>query len=111
MRLRPLLAVTALTLAALPALGSGAASSGGLSIRLVDAPTSLRDDPRARLYVIDHVSPGQTISRHVAVTDSTRSRLSASLYVGGATIQGGSFTPTDKGTPSDLGSWSTVTPC
>lgn len=110
MRLRPLLAVTALTLAALPAFGSGAASSGGLSIRLVDAPTSLRDDPRAHIYIIDHVAAGTVLHRTIEVGDTTQQPLSASLYVGGAAIDKGVFAPTDKGVPSELGSWSSVTP-
>lgn len=86
------------------------AASGGLGIRLLDAPTSLRNDPRARLYIIDHVQAGTTITRHVSVSDTSDQPLRASLYVGGAAIAGGSFTPSEKGTPSELGTWSTIDP-
>jgi hypothetical protein len=105
------LLVAALLIGLPPAAAPAAApAAGGLGIRLVDAPTALKDDPRARIYIIDHVSPGTTIRRHVAVSDTTSSPLSASLYVGGASISGDAFTPTDKGVPSELGSWSSVSP-
>lgn len=110
MRLRVLLAVAALTTALLPATPSGAAEDGGLSIRLVNAPTALRDDPRARIYIIDHVAAGTVLHRTVAVGDTTDQPLTASLYVGGASVAKGAFSPADKGVPSEVGSWSTISP-
>ena len=113
MRLRTLL-VTALVVGALaPAAGAvprADANNAGLGIRLLDAPTALRNDPRALIYIIDHVSAGTTIKRHVGVSDNTSQPLSASLYVGGAGIDGGSFKPSDKGVPSELSTWSSVGP-
>lgn len=110
MRLRTLLAVAAVALTLLPTAGADAASSGGLSIRLVEAPTALRNDPRAHIYIIDHVSAGTVLHRKIEVRDTSNQPLSASLYVGGASISNGAFTPADKGAPSEIGSWSTVNP-
>jgi len=45
-----------------PAIGlppaAHAADSEGVRIRLLEAPVELRDDPRARTYVVDHLQPG-----------------------------------------------------
>jgi hypothetical protein len=110
MRLRTLLATAAALVALAPATSPAAATDSGLGIRLLDAPTALRNDPRARIYIIDHVVAGTVLTRHVGVSDNTDKPLSAALYVGGASIDNGSFFPSDRGTPSELGSWSTVTP-
>lgn len=87
-----------------------AAQAAGLGIRLLDAPTDRRTDPRAQIYIVDHLAPGATIRRRVQVSDNTSGPLTASLYVGGATIAGGTFSPAAKGTPSELAEWSTVAP-
>lgn len=86
------------------------AQSAGLGIRLLDAPVDRRDDPRARTYVVDHVKPGTTIRRRVQISDNTNGPLHASLYIGGAQIENGSFRPTDKADPSELSEWGTVSP-
>jgi hypothetical protein len=84
--------------------------SAGLGIRLLDAPVDRKDDPRARTYIVDHVKPGTTIRRRVQVSDNTNGPLQASLYIGGAQIEGGSFRPTDKADPSELSDWGKVSP-
>jgi hypothetical protein len=87
-----------------------AAQSAGLGIRLLDAPVDRKDDPRARTYIVDHVHPGTTIRRRVQLSDNTNGPLRASLYIGGAGIDKGTFRPTDKDVPSELSEWGTVTP-
>jgi hypothetical protein len=84
--------------------------SAGLGIRLLDAPVDRKDDPRARTYIIDHLKPGTTIRRRVQISDNTNGPLHASLYVGGAQVEDGSFRPSDKGDPAELSEWSTVAP-
>jgi hypothetical protein len=47
-----------------PAASSVASAddAGSVGLRLLEAPTSRRDDPRARVYVVDHLHPGESIS-------------------------------------------------
>ena len=79
-----------------------------MSIKLLDAPTSKRDDPRARLYVIDHLNPGQTIHRRVQVTNASGTPRTIELYPAAATIQNSTFTFADGRTPNELTSWITL---
>src|SRR3954447_8410352 len=82
----------------------------GLGIRLLEAPTSLADDPRAHVYVIDHLAPGTTITRKVQVTDGTTSPLDVALYAGGSEIKGGVWSPLEGRTPDELSQWISVNP-
>jgi len=41
----------------------GAPATGSLGVRLLDAPTSAKDDPRARGYIVDHLAPGAGVKR------------------------------------------------
>jgi hypothetical protein len=86
--------VTALALVAgvlAPAAGAVAADPGGIGIRLVDVPAHVRDDPRARIYIIDRLAPGTVIQRRVEVTNTTRSAASVEMYPAAATVSGGVF--------------------
>lgn len=109
----------ALTLAAgtlVPAAGAAAAAGvpqaasgpGSIGIRLLDAPVSAGEDPRARTYIVDHLKPGTTIKRRVEVGNTTDSTQNIAVYPGAATIKGGSFSPTEGRTPSELTQWTTV---
>jgi hypothetical protein len=82
-------------------------SAGGIGIRLLQAPAALKDDPRARVYVIDHLNPGTTIRRAIEVDNTTTSTREISLYAGGARIVNDAFVP---GPDNDLSSWITVNP-
>jgi LPXTG-motif cell wall-anchored protein len=105
----------ALTLAAgilVPAAAAGptqaAPDPGSIGIRLLDAPVSAGEDPRARTYIVDHLKPGTTIKRRVEVGNTTGAVQSVAVYAGGATIKGGSFNPTEGRTPSELTQWTEV---
>jgi hypothetical protein len=54
-----------------------------LGIRLMDVPTKARNDPRARLYIIDHLAPGAVIRRRVEITNTTASAANIALYATG----------------------------
>jgi hypothetical protein len=84
--------------------------AGGLGIRLLDAPADAGDDPRAQLYIVDHLAPGTEISRRIEVSNSTRQPLSVSLYIAGAEISGGQFVGSSGRTANELSTWSTVLP-
>lgn len=94
-----------------PATGAFAApgpSSGGVSIRLGEAPVARRADPRANSYIIDHVKPGTSIQRKVIVTDNAKQPLTVFLYSGAAEIKSGEFFPSAGRTANELSSWTTV---
>jgi hypothetical protein len=100
--------------AAAPATASfaqtNATTQPTVGIRLLEAPVSLANDPRARIYIIDHVPPGAVISRRVAVSYSGNTPIRVQLYGGGATINGGSFIAEPQGQDSELSRWITVSP-
>jgi hypothetical protein len=95
------------------ALASGSSTTtqpsptGGIGIRLLQEPVSLERDPRARIYIIDHLHPGTTIRRKIAVSNTTSSPQHVSLYAGGAEITDDVFVP---GPNNTLTSWIKVSP-
>jgi hypothetical protein len=84
------------------------ASPGSIGIRLLDVPASQANDPRARLYIVDHVAAGAVVQRNIEVSNTASSRLAVSLYAAGATIESGSFIGDAGHTANDLSSWTTV---
>lgn len=91
-----------------PALAQVPAETVG--IRLVDAPANRADDPRAREYIVDHLAPGATITRHVEVSNRTATTQMVELYAAAASITGGNFQFGDGRAANDLTSWTTVDP-
>src|SRR3954468_598607 len=89
---------------------TGSKTHPGLGIQLLEAPTALAHDPRARLYIIDHLKPGVTITRKMQVTDGTTSPLDVSLYAGGSEIKDGLWSPYDGNRPDELSQWISVEP-
>lgn len=81
---------------------------GGIGIRLLDVPTDRANDPRARVYIVDHVAPGTMLQRRVLVANETEHRVELSLYVGPASIGGGAFIPADGQEATDLTSWTSL---
>ncbi|HEY8719800.1 hypothetical protein [Pengzhenrongella sp.] len=119
-RLFATLAALALaTVAATPAAASttdpghspGASEpGGGIGLRLIDAPAAASDDPRARLYIVDHLAPGTTIKRRIEVTNTSDSAAQVALYAAAATVEDGSFVGADNKTPNYLSTWTSVLP-
>jgi hypothetical protein len=105
-------AVAANAFGASAALDASAAtaSMGSVGIRLADVPISAANDPRARLYIVDHVAPGAVIERHVEVSNTTSSALRVALYAAAATIAGASFIGEEGHTANDVSSWTSVSP-
>jgi hypothetical protein len=102
--------VAGLLLPATGAIGSSPAQADhtGLGIRLVDAPVATRDDPRARVYIVDHVKPGTTIQRRIEVSNDTGKTTAVAVYPAAAAIQGGSFVGLAGDTPNELSTWTKV---
>ena len=93
------------------ALGqTGPNSQPSIGIRLLEAPVSLENDPRARIYIIDHVPAGTTFTRKVAVSSTSDNPVQVKLYAGPAAIDGGSFNGEPIGQTNELSTWITVAP-
>ncbi|MGF7236753.1 MAG: peptidase [Frankia sp.] len=81
---------------------------GTIGVGLLDAPSSLRDDPRAQQYIIDHLPPGAIIHRHVKIANNTPHTQRFTTYPGAATISGGVFKFASRHTPNELATWTTL---
>ncbi len=86
------------------------AGAPGIGIRLLDAPVATRDDPRARVYIVDHLAPGAVIERRIEVSNTTPQPQQVALYAAAATIDGGSFVGAPGHRVDDLSGWTTVHP-
>src|SRR3954452_24695582 len=82
----------------------------GIGIRLLDAAVDRRDDPRARLYIDDHLRPGTSITRHVQVSDHTHKPVQLHMFAVASTIDDSGWEVADDGTSNELTSWMDVTP-
>lgn len=83
---------------------------GGIGLRLVEAPVAAKDDPRARIYIVDHLAPGTVIERRIEVSNSTTSNHHVALYSSAAAITNGVFVGADGATPNELSKWTTLAP-
>jgi hypothetical protein len=88
----------------------GPAVAGSLGLRLVDVPATARDDPRARMYIVDALRPGTVIHRRIEVSSTTDSTAYVALYAAAATIAEGSFAGAAGRTPNELSTWTSVRP-
>ena len=86
------------------------ASKGSLGVQLLDVPTSARLDPRARLYIVDHVAPGAVIHRRIQVSNSTASTTNVAIYPAAAMIAKGTFVGAAGHTKNELSTWASVRP-
>ncbi|HEX6351443.1 hypothetical protein [Actinophytocola sp.] len=87
-----------------------APSGGGVGIRLLDAPVSRRDDPRASRYIVDHLSPGTVIQRRVLVANASENPYLVELYPAAAMVERGRFVFGADRLANDLSSWMSVEP-
>jgi hypothetical protein len=81
----------------------------GVGIRLTEAPTNRRDDPRALTTIVDHVKPGTTFTRKLEATNGDKTAFSVKFYVRAASLQGGGFVIDDKN-PGEITDWASITP-
>ncbi|MFE6868932.1 peptidase [Kitasatospora sp. NPDC057692] len=79
-----------------------------IGIKLLDAPESRRDDPRAQAYIVDHVAPGATVERRVEVSNESSAPMHVSVYAGAAGIEKGQFTFAPERTPNELTGWTSL---
>jgi hypothetical protein len=93
-----------------PARPAARAIAGSLGLQLLNVPLGAREDPRARLYIVDHLHPGTVIHRLIEVSNTTASTMPIALYPAAATITDGSFAGAAGHTPNDLSTWTSVSP-
>lgn len=89
---------------------AGAQAPRTVGIRILDAPTNRSTDPRARSYIVDHLSPGTTIKRRVEVSNDTDRAQPVQLYAAAGEISGGTFRFGDGRAANELTTWTTVDP-
>lgn len=85
-------------------------AEGSIGLRLLDAPVGASDDPRAQIYIVDHLAPGRVIHRRVEVTSTMTRTATVAMYPAAAAVTGGSFVPAEGHAPNDLSTWTSVRP-
>lgn len=79
-----------------------------IGIRLLDIPASAQDDPRARSYIVDRLTPGIEIKRRVRLENNTPTQQTVFVYPGAAHISGSAFSGDDPGVKNELTTWTQV---
>ncbi|WP_341251951.1 hypothetical protein [Euzebya pacifica] len=82
----------------------------GIGVRLLEAPAELVDDPRAQVYVIDHLPPATTIERRFEVSNGEPTPFDVELYPVAADIRGEAFVADAGRRPNELATWISVEP-
>ena len=85
-----------------------AAGAGSIGIRLVDVPADSIADPLARVYIVDRLRPGTSISRRVEIGNSTGSTAGVAVYPAAAGLHRGAFAFAAGHTRNELSSWTSV---
>lgn len=101
--------LVAALLASLPSLAAQE-STGSIGIRILDAPSDRRDDPRAQNYIVDHLGQGATINRHIEISSTVTAPVDVLLYVAAATLEDGQFRFGEGRAENDLTDWTTIDP-
>ncbi|MGB3167936.1 MAG: hypothetical protein WBB62_00475 [Rhodococcus sp. (in: high G+C Gram-positive bacteria)] len=85
---------------------------GSVGIRLLEAPVSLQDDPRAMAYIVDNLPPGTTITRRIEVSNGSDREQTITLYPAAASIGEGAdgFQIGDGRAVNELTTWMSVAP-
>lgn len=92
-----------------PALGQTPPSSG-LGIRLLEGPADRKDDPRASVYIVDHVQPGESLSRRFEVVNGTPRPARIALYPAAGELARGTFNVLPGRGENELTDWMRITP-
>ncbi|WP_430331890.1 peptidase [Rhodococcus sp. ACT016] len=89
---------------------SSPAENEGIGVRLLEAPSNNGSDPRARVYIVDHLKPGTTINRRFEITNTTDENAEVRLYPSAAAIDRGQFTGAAGQVANELTTWTTISP-
>jgi hypothetical protein len=99
-----------LTLAAGGVAPARGASRGSIGLRLLDVPATATLDPRARIYIVDHLAPGTVIHRRIEISNTTASTAHVVMYPAAAILRKGTFLGAAGHTHNDLSTWTAVAP-
>ncbi|GLZ30157.1 hypothetical protein Lesp02_23470 [Lentzea sp. NBRC 105346] len=80
-------------------------AKNSIGIRLLEMPVNRADDPRAQVYIVDHLAPGAVIKRHVLVTNSSPAPQHIEVFPGAAGIDDDAFNALAGRATSELTSW------
>jgi hypothetical protein len=103
-------AVAGALLLALAVSGSAHAAGGAIGLRLLDVPSAASLDPRARIYIVDHLAPGTVIHRRIEISNTTASGARVVLYPAAASLGKGSFLGAEGHARDELSTWTRVRP-
>lgn len=81
---------------------------GVIGIKLLEASANRRDDPRAYLYIVDHINPGTKISRRFEIENTSSRPQHIAVYPGAAEIRDHKFLPTPERDANELSSWVSI---
>jgi hypothetical protein len=93
-------------LVTLAVLATPASATSGVSIELL-AERAAGDDPRDSYYVTDVAVPGTTVTRHVRIGNGGADPAEVRVYVGAASVEGGTFR-FDTAAADDLSAWAST---
>ena len=77
----------------------------GVGIRLADVPVASSDNPRARVYIVDHVAPGTLVKRRVEISNNTGRDTQIEVYPAAADTSHGSFVGLADRAQNELSTW------
>ncbi|MEV0196316.1 hypothetical protein [Nonomuraea sp. NPDC050691] len=80
----------------------------GLGIRLLEASSNRRDDPRARVFIVDHMNPGNRITRRFEVRNPSSHSQHVRVYAGAAQIVDHEFVPAADRDANEISSWVSI---
>lgn len=84
------------------------ATPEGIGVRLTEVSAATANDPRARLYITDHLQPGATEQRTIEIQNLGNETQFVDCYASAAEIRQGAFVGGAGSTPSELTSWITL---
>lgn len=106
-----LLVVGAFNASATAALAQdGPPPPAGLGVKLLQGPAGGVDNPRAHEYVVDHLTPGTTITRQVGFSNGDAAPIDLDFYAAAADLTDDGFIVRPGHAASDLTSWITFDP-
>ncbi|MGB9378551.1 MAG: hypothetical protein WCB04_13675 [Mycobacteriales bacterium] len=82
--------------------------TGSIGVRLVDVAAHNRNDPRARIYIVDRAKPGGSLSRRISVQNGSGAPQRVAVYPAGAMVVKGMFSVADGAAQDELSTWTTV---
>ena len=89
-------------------LSAPQAPHGSFGVRLLDAPVSEADNPRALRYIIDYLPTGTVIHRRILIANGEAHTARFTVYAGAAHIIAGQFVGDAGATRSELTGWVSV---